>query len=252
MKKLLFYSIFIIILTVNMQAYQIAPLYDFWQMIKSPFSLEKENLTRLGIITAVAVPLFLLDNDIKKYVQKNKNEGFDRFLKIPEKMGEGWYLMPVSGLFILSGEISSERSLTRLGIYTLEGFFISGITVQFVKFVTGRSRPYKDEGAHFYRPFSLGTGNKSFYSGHTTVAFTFASVVAHFSDNIYLGAILYGMATLTGLARIYHNKHWASDVFIGAVTGHFIGKAIVDYNEIEVTSQKEKDEIKLTLWKGGF
>ena len=41
----------------------------------------------------------------------------------------------------------------------------------------------------------------------------------------------YGLAGLAGLSRIYDNKHWASDVFLGAALGTVIGKAVVKLNE---------------------
>ena len=39
--------------------------------------------------------------------------------------------------------------------------------------------------------------------------------------------IAYGLATLTGLSRIYGNSHWASDAFFGAALGYFVGRTVV-------------------------
>ena len=41
---------------------------------------------------------------------------------------------------------------------------------------------------------------------------------------------MYGGATLVGLSRMYHNKHWASDVALGAAIGTFSGLKIVRYS----------------------
>jgi hypothetical protein len=38
---------------------------------------------------------------------------------------------------------------------------------------------------------------------------------------------MYSGATLVGLSRMYHNKHWASDVALGALIGTFSGKKVV-------------------------
>ena len=41
---------------------------------------------------------------------------------------------------------------------------------------------------------------------------------------------MYGGATLVGLSRMYHNKHWASDVALGAAVGTFSGLKVVRYS----------------------
>jgi membrane-associated phospholipid phosphatase len=41
---------------------------------------------------------------------------------------------------------------------------------------------------------------------------------------------MYGGATLVGLSRMYHNRHWASDVALGAGIGTFSGLKVVKYS----------------------
>lgn len=82
--------------------------------------------------------------------------------------------------------------------------------------------PYRWEGPH------LNLKNVSFCSGHTSSAFSIATVFAEqYKDSPYVPAVAYGLATLAGLSRIYDNKHWASDAFVGAALGYFIGKSVV-------------------------
>lgn len=234
----------------NLYGNQIAPLYDFYHIIKSPFSSNKQNLINIGIISGITAGLFIFDKQIQDYTQKNKNEKFDQFLYYPEKMGEGGYILATSGLFILTGEIIKNRKVTKLGIYSIEGFLISGIIVTAVKFITGRARPYTDMGDKYFKPFSPKTAFTSFYSGHTTVAFCFASVTAHYVKNSYISALLYSTASLTALARVYHNKHWTSDVFMAAALGILIGKSVIELNEPYVNNiETNDDNIKFTLWR---
>ena len=40
---------------------------------------------------------------------------------------------------------------------------------------------------------------------------------------------MYGGATAVGLSRMYHNRHWGSDVIIGAAIGTFSGRKVVQY-----------------------
>jgi membrane-associated phospholipid phosphatase len=46
----------------------------------------------------------------------------------------------------------------------------------------------------------------------------------------YVATVMYGGATLVGLSRMYHNKHWASDVALGAAIGTFSGLKVVRYS----------------------
>ena len=47
---------------------------------------------------------------------------------------------------------------------------------------------------------------------------------------------MYGGATLVGLSRMYHNKHWASDVVLGAAIGTFSGRKVVQYSHVHKTA----------------
>lgn len=66
-----------------------------------------------------------------------------------------------------------------------------------------------------------GTNNQSFPSGHTATAFMTATMLSkeygHISPWVSVGA--YSVATATGLMRMANNKHWLSDVMVGAGIG---------------------------------
>jgi len=53
------------------------------------------------------------------------------------------------------------------------------------------------------------------------VATVFASV---YKDKPWVGVLSYGIATGVALSRLNDDKHWASDVFIGAALGFAGGK----------------------------
>lgn len=66
-----------------------------------------------------------------------------------------------------------------------------------------------------------GTNKQSFPSGHTATAFMTATMLSkeygHISPWVSVGA--YSVATATGLMRMANNKHWLSDVMVGAGIG---------------------------------
>ena len=61
----------------------------------------------------------------------------------------------------------------------------------------------------------------SFPSGHASVAFAAAVVLAHHQKKHRL--LLYLWATLTAFSRIYLGKHYPLDVIVGAALGCFVG-----------------------------
>lgn len=64
-------------------------------------------------------------------------------------------------------------------------------------------------------------GRGSFPSGHTATAFMGATLLAHEygHKSIWFPIAGYSVATATGVMRILNNKHYASDVLVGAAIG---------------------------------
>jgi membrane-associated phospholipid phosphatase len=72
-------------------------------------------------------------------------------------------------------------------------------------------------------------------SGHATAAFaTAAALSAEYSrapaHSRIVAPLLYTGATLVGLSRIYHDKHWASDIVVSAGLGTLCGAKVVQYH----------------------
>jgi membrane-associated phospholipid phosphatase len=107
-----------------------------------------------------------------------------------------------------------------------------------IKAVVGRQRPsVQPRNASSYQ---LGRGLqsdsfRSFPSGHTTSAFAAAAAVSSETSRYWpgtrwvIGPILYTGAALTGVSRMYNNRHWMSDVLVGAGIGTFAGLKVVRY-----------------------
>ena len=80
------------------------------------------------------------------------------------------------------------------------------------------------------RPRPLdGLERNSFPSGHTTLAFTMATVAGH--EYTSLRIPLYAAAFVTAFARIYLGRHYPSDVLAGAAIGTLAGIHILHYRD---------------------
>lgn len=95
--------------------------------------------------------------------------------------------------------------MTRLSVET---FVVSTAVVHIVKNVTDVKRP--DSWAL-----------NSFVSGHTATAFSNAELLRlEYRDvSPWIGVAGYTVAVVTGLLRIYNNRHWSADVVAGAGVG---------------------------------
>jgi membrane-associated phospholipid phosphatase len=98
--------------------------------------------------------------------------------------------------------------------------------IETVKALAARRRPY----LLFSEARIVGwrEPGASFPSGHTAQAFFLASLLAHhFHTNLLLSALLYGLAALVGLSRLYVGAHYPRDVLGGMIAGWVWGTVAV-------------------------
>jgi membrane-associated phospholipid phosphatase len=119
-------------------------------------------------------------------------------------------------LFGIHGVLFNNAKSRETAGLSFEAFVISGLAASAIKMAVGRQRPLST-----VNPTSFGHSglNSSFPSGHTTVAFAAATVVAEQYPRWYIAAPLYAGAAGVGFSRMYANKHWMSDVVAGAMLG---------------------------------
>ena len=121
------------------------------------------------------------------------------------------------------GLIFDDAKVRNLGLQLVESCSYAGIITSVIKTAAGRSRPYVGKGNMDWHPVKFNTDQTSFPSGHATLAFAISSVMANYLENIYWKVGWYSIAALVGTARIYHDKHWLSDVVMGSAIGYFVG-----------------------------
>jgi membrane-associated phospholipid phosphatase len=159
----------------------------------------------------------------------------------------GFRTIAVPGAIIIgatmyaAGRVSHDKRLAELGLYGTEALLVGEGVGVVMKDVFGRARPYVDtmpnpDNWQIFRGFKSGTKYQSFPSGHTVAAFAAAAAVSSETSRWWPGAIyvigpaMYGGAALVGVSRMYENRHWASDVIMGAAIGTFAGTKVVRYH----------------------
>jgi membrane-associated phospholipid phosphatase len=140
------------------------------------------------------------------------------------------------------GRIGHFERVADLGLHTTEAIVVSAGVTYIIKGLTGRQRPSR-AGINDPDDFNFGGGFRSgggasFPSGHATAAFATATVVTLEThrwwpkSTWYVAPVMFGGATLVGVARLYTNAHWASDVVMGAGIGTLTALKVVRYNHV--------------------
>lgn len=98
-----------------------------------------------------------------------------------------------------------------LSLYTASALIISSIIVRIIKVHVNRLRPYLILQNLNIR--KIGIDNYSFPSGHTTCAFSIATMLSLTFPHLVF--ISFFIATFVGVSRMYLGVHYPSDVFVG-------------------------------------
>lgn len=144
----------------------------------------------------------------------------------------------LSGATILGGAVAGSETTARIGLRSVESLLLNAALTTVLKIGFGRSRPYTGAPRGHYEPFSYGTDEWSFPSGHTSNTFTVATtLVLELGDEApWLPFLVYPLAGWTGVTRILDEKHYFTDVVAGAALGIFSARVIHRLHESEEAS----------------
>jgi len=169
-------------------------------------------------VAGVVVASGFLDATVQDYAQSHRTETKDDIASVFRHMGQPEVYATVGLGTILAGLIASDDDIARAGGRITGSLVTAGVSNGILKYVVGRTRPNHSSNPDpdEFAPFS---GNVSFPSGHTAMAFALAASVSNEVHFLPAQIGLYGAATLTGWSRINDNAHWLSDVLGGAAVG---------------------------------
>jgi hypothetical protein len=189
----------------------------------------------------ITVAMFPLDKRIAADIRQDST-----FNRLAQNGAVGFETIAAPGAYVIGGglylygRIAKRPDVADFGWHGTEAVVLANGVTGLLKGILGRSRPYVSNASdprdfRFAGGFST-SDRQSFPSGHTTTAFAAAAAVTSEIRRLqpkalpYVATIMYGGATLVGLSRMYHDKHWASDVALGAAIGTFSGLKVVRYS----------------------
>lgn len=108
-----------------------------------------------------------------------------------------------------------------------------------LKYSVGRVRPQSEINSRDFRGFHR-DDYTSFVSGHSSVAFSLATVFAQsYGHRAALPPLFYATATGISLSRVAAGEHWLSDVTTGAALGMAVG--------LWLNKRLQKEGVQMTL-----
>lgn len=210
-------------------------LLDTKEVFTSPRRWDSRDWLTLGAVTAGIGTVVAFDEDIGHAIRHARSDPLTNVFDSVQPLGNE-YAIGIVGTFYLWGEIFKDPCAKSTALDIIAATAIGpGIIVNSTKYLVGRARPTDGKGAYDFQPFS---GHDSFMSGHTTEAFALASVITEHYPQPWVKVSAYALAGTVGYARLNNNRHWTSDVLVGAVVGTYVGKTVVHFN-------REHHKIKL-------
>ena len=124
----------------------------------------------------------------------------------------GAAVVPVVGAMFLAGRFAPQGRFRSATYDFAQAMIVNGAYTSILKYSVQRTRPD-------------GSNNLSFPSGHTSTAFSLATVAnQHYGWKV--GVPAYLLASGIGLSRIEKDKHYLSDVLAGATLGVIVGRTV--------------------------
>ena len=163
----------------------------------------------LGVGTLATAAIHPFDDEIRDHTQ-GEQVGL-----LSETAGQTYgnlsLQVPLAMVWWITGEAGGDTRAAQAGRDLMRAQISALSWTYVVKYTVDRTRPNGDP--------------RGFPSGHSSAAFATAMVLQeHYGWK--LGAPFFVIATYTAASRIIDNKHWASDVVMGAFMGMTSGRTV--------------------------
>jgi hypothetical protein len=257
MKPLFFILLIYVGTTISCQAHsssaQAQPFSSsLWQSIKDDYQnfYTRDRFTRLGIAFGVGAVMANthIDQGIRDWYQDQiRTPNSDSVAKTFKKLGDGYYMIPVSLLAMGIGHLSADSEHSVIGEWgqrSFRAYLVGGPANLLAQVLTGASRPQERPDASHWRPFQDANG----VSGHTFVGAIPFLTIADMTDNRYVRYGAYFASTFAGWSRINDDAHFASQVFLGWYMAYQATDAVADS---EAAAHQQRSHLAILPWPHG-
>jgi len=198
-------------------------------LLRSPFTSTAAQWQQAGMALSAVLVLTPLDREIRTFSRNNQSPFNDKLFYLDHLYGMPYSLALPAAIYGV-GFLSRQTAVRLTGLRAAEAFLWAGGLNYMLKTLIGRRRPDAGDSPYFFKPFQWTDDTyQSFASGHAAVTFAVSTVLAKSVENVYWKVSWYGAAALVAGARVYHNRHWLTDVCMGALLGYGVGYFVSSY-----------------------
>ena len=207
---------------------------ETWRFVQQPAKWGTSDWLTLGAIGAGAYLLMeTVDEPVRDAVLNDQKHAKSVPIEFGRMWGDLYTPIVLFSGFAAYSLITDDPKTRKIGYEIGQASLYAGAITYILKFAIGRSRPFVNDGAKTFRPFSAFFESEyhSMPGGHNAAAFVLSTVLSRNVEPTWLKIAAYIPAVLTFISRIYQDKHWTSDDFTGAALGYFVATWVVDQHE---------------------
>jgi PAP2 superfamily len=200
------------------------------EVVTTPVDTDGYGLVGTLAVAGAVGLTYVFDTDIRNKVQGLKGSNLDRAADAGSIVGNPFVHLGVAAAFYGGGALADSPKWQEVGEMLGEAALLADSSGFLLKEAIGRGRPFAAQDKGSFQSFQFKSDYDSMPSLHTASSFAMASVLASTSESIPAKLFYYTAATFVGFSRIYQDKHWASDVVLGAALGELCGRVVTGYH----------------------
>jgi membrane-associated phospholipid phosphatase len=206
---------------------------ETWNFIKQPTKWDGSDWLKIGVLGAGTFLIMQIDQPIRRFVNHDQKYAKSFPMEFGNMWGEIYFTELLFGGFTIYalyiGDKTAHKIAFEIAQATSYTFYVNGP----LKYIIGRARPYLEQGNQSYIPFSRYSNpdHQSLPGGHTGIVMALTTVLSRNAKPGWLKVLAYVPAALSITGRVYLDKHWTSDVFLGGAIGYITATWVVDQHE---------------------
>lgn len=170
--------------------------------------------------------LLLVDEPVQDFMQDNQGQFGDNLADVAEEFHRPNVFLVAGAGGMALGLVARQPRVAEAGVQIAAAYGLSSGMMIASKWIFGRTRPSEtpDDVANF--DWFNGGSSYSFPSGAAAVSFSLATTIADAVERTPVTIAVYSLATLNSWSRMYSDRHWLSDVALGALYGVTAAKIV--------------------------
>ena len=196
-------------------------------LVSTPFDVKNGGIWGALAATGATAVAYIFDQDIRGNLADSRSSSLDSLTEAGSLVGNPFLHLSIAGAVYGGGVVAESFRYRDMGLMLGEAAILADASTFVLKQAVGRARPVTGRGRDSFRPFQFGSDYDSFPSMHTSSSFAMASIVAGTSESMMVKVLSYSTALFVGFSRMYEDKHWASDVVMGAAVGELCGRVVM-------------------------